>query len=68
MDALLVIELDGGQHMDREERDALRSQYLRSLGYKVLRFWNNEVLTNMEGVLHRIHMELIDTPTRPPSP
>ncbi len=49
----LVIEADGGQHADNtkdEERDA----WLTSEGFKVLRFWNNEVLTNMEGVLEVI--------------
>lgn len=45
MEAMLIIEVDGGQHMEREPQDVLRSQYLNSLGYKVLRFWNNEVLT-----------------------
>ena len=60
MEAMLIIEVDGGQHMDRRKQDVLRSQYLNSLGYKVLRFWNNEVLTDMDGVLQRIHMELTD--------
>ncbi len=60
MEAMLIIEVDGGQHMDRQAQDGLRSRYLNSLGYKVLRFWNNEVLADMEGVLQRIHVELVD--------
>ena len=58
LEARLIVEVDGGQHMDRAQQDVLRSQYLIGLGYKVLRFWNNEVLTDMEGVLQQIYMEL----------
>ena len=46
----LVIELDGGQHLDQQEYDLQRSEYLRSKGYHVLRFWNNDVLDDLEGV------------------
>jgi very-short-patch-repair endonuclease len=46
----LVIELDGGQHADNAA-DARRTAYLESEGYRVLRFWNNEVTKNLEGVL-----------------
>ncbi len=45
----LIIELDGGQHADQEEADKIRDQWLKSQGFQVLRFWNNEVLTNLEG-------------------
>jgi very-short-patch-repair endonuclease len=53
---LLVIEIDGGQHNEEtmKERDAERTITLEETGYQVLRFWNNEVLTNLEGVLQRI--------------
>src|SRR5437588_12538507 len=47
---LLVIEVDGGQHSE-SKRDVRRDAYLTSEGYRVLRFWNNDVLTNHEGVL-----------------
>ncbi len=55
----LVIELDGSQHLDRERRDEARSSYLRSRGYRVLRFWNDDVLNNIEGVIAEIEKELI---------
>lgn len=50
----LVIELDGGQHAQTQDYDAQRSAYLRAQGFHVLRFWNDEVLTNTEAVLERI--------------
>jgi len=49
--AKLVIEVDGSQHAVEQERDAERTRFLNGEGYKVLRFWNNEVLGNLEGVL-----------------
>jgi len=49
----LVIELDGGQH-NENERDAVRDRWLADHRYRVLRFWNNEVLSNMDGVLEVI--------------
>jgi len=49
----LIIELDGGQHFD-SERDAKRDDFLKANGYRILRFWNNEVLRNIEGVLEVI--------------
>jgi very-short-patch-repair endonuclease len=50
----IVIEIDGGQHVDNIEYDAWRTNFLQSRGYKVLRIWNDEVLTNIEGVLEAI--------------
>ncbi len=52
----LIIELDGGQHNEPQniEDDRLRTEYLESKGYKVLRFWNNEVWDNIEGVCEEI--------------
>ena len=55
----LVIEVDGGQHS--EERDAARTAIIEAEGYRVLRFWNNEVLTNMDGVLEVIGAALQGT-------
>ncbi len=50
----LVIEVDGGQHALQAERDSRRSQFLRNQGYQVMRFWNNEVMENADGVLQAI--------------
>ena len=47
----LIIELDGNQHLEQEEYDQDRTKYLESQGYKVIRFWNNEVMNNIEGVI-----------------
>ncbi len=47
----LVVELDGGQHQEQVAYDDQRSEFLRSHGWRVLRFWNNEVLKNLDGVL-----------------
>src|SRR6185503_6238121 len=52
-EARLIVELDGGQHADNP-RDTRRDRYFSDQGYRVLRFWNNDVLKNMEGVLTRI--------------
>lgn len=58
MEAKLVIELDGGQHGDQTAYDGVRTDFLRSQGYRVLRFWNNELLENKQGVLTAIVNEL----------
>jgi very-short-patch-repair endonuclease len=50
-DAMIVIELDGGQHAENEEYDEQRDFCLRRNGFTVLRFWNSEVFENIEGVL-----------------
>ena len=50
----LVIEVDGGQHSDDAARDAARTDWRNARGCKVLRFWNNEVLSNLSGVLTEI--------------
>jgi very-short-patch-repair endonuclease len=47
---LIVIEVDGGQHSE-SARDEVRDRYLRTQGYRVIRFWNNDVLSNIDGVL-----------------
>ena len=53
-----IIELDGGQHLDNK-KDKLRDRWLKEQGYKVLRFWDNEVLTNVEGVLEVIREKIL---------
>src|SRR5581483_5336819 len=50
----LVIEVDGGQHDVRREQDAIRTAWLETQGYRVLRFCNNDVLGNISGVLEEI--------------
>src|SRR4026208_1797060 len=46
----LIIELDGSQHLDQAEYDSERTTYLESKGYRVLRFWNNDVMKDIETV------------------
>jgi adenine-specific DNA-methyltransferase len=50
----LIVELDGGQHANAAPYDERRTRFIESQGYRVLRFWNNEVLTNSAGVLQVI--------------
>lgn len=50
----LVVELDGGQHQDRARHDEARDARLKSEGYTVLRYWNNEVMGNLESVLEDV--------------
>jgi very-short-patch-repair endonuclease len=64
--ARLVIELDGGQHDRQQASDALRTQRIEAAGYRVLRFWNHDVIGNLEGVLSEIQSALPPTPD--PSP
>jgi len=54
----LIIELDGSQHLDNVESDKERTEYFESLGIRVIRFWNNEVNTNINGVMMKIEEEL----------
>jgi very-short-patch-repair endonuclease len=58
--ARLVIELDGGQHNEEENeaQDALRTRCLQTMGYRVLRFWNSDVLTELDSVMETIFNEL----------
>jgi len=64
--ARLVIELDGSQHHDMQEYDAERTSYLQALGYRVIRFWNHEVMVNLDGVLAMIMEAINATPSQPP--
>jgi very-short-patch-repair endonuclease len=52
--AKLIVELDGGQHATAADRDADRTRFLEGEGFRVIRFWNNDVLSNTEGVLECI--------------
>ncbi|SIQ19038.1 endonuclease domain-containing protein [Aquipseudomonas alcaligenes] len=62
LECFLVIELDGGQHMEQVDGDRERDKYLRERGYRVLRFWNHQVLGEMEAVLERIRLEVAASP------
>jgi very-short-patch-repair endonuclease len=62
--ARLVIEVDGGQHAENAA-DAVRTKFIEAKGYRVLRFWNNDVLGNVEGVLEVIQSAITSLPTPP---
>jgi very-short-patch-repair endonuclease len=62
----IVIEIDGGQHAEQSKYDVRRTQFLESESYRVLRFWNNEVLNNIDGVLEVIQSAVLTTPTPTP--
>ena len=69
VERMLVIELDGSQHQTQEAYDVDRSRYLNQQGWQVVRFWNNEVLENLDGVLEVIVKELQSaSPRHIPSP
>ena len=63
----LVIEIDGGQHATNVDYDQRRTRFLEAQGYHVIRFWNAEVLDNIEGVLAVIGKALDDMPSPSPS-
>ena len=58
----LIIELDGGQHAEQKSYDARRDSWLRSQGYEVLRFWDHDVLKNIEGIKEAIFRALNEPP------
>jgi very-short-patch-repair endonuclease len=60
----VIIEVDGGQHSERPERDQGRDEWFKNKGFSILRFWNNDVLSQTEEVLEAIVKEC----TRSPSP
>src|SRR5689334_5799100 len=67
-EARLIIELDGGQHATRITEDANRTKVLDAMGYLVLRFWNNDVLQNIDGVLEELLNTLEQHRSEPPHP
>ncbi|QBQ56625.1 endonuclease domain-containing protein [Nitrosococcus wardiae] len=70
LEAQLVIEVDGGQHSEQQDYDQWRTEWLTQRGFRVLRFWNHEVLSSTEAVITAIWYALHgDTlPPSPPSP
>jgi very-short-patch-repair endonuclease len=63
--AHLVVEVDGSQHQTDISRDEERSAWLRARGFRVLRFWNNDVLQQTDSVLEKVRLTLIEGPTLP---
>ncbi len=63
--ARLIVELDGGQHADHDLQDVKRTADLEAFGYLVLRFWNNDVLKNIDGVVELIVATAIQEPPHP---
>ena len=66
----LAVEVDGGQHAANAARDRARTRWLETRGIRVVRFWNNEVLENLDGVCTRL-LEMLrhgNTPSPRPSP
>jgi very-short-patch-repair endonuclease len=64
----LIIEVDGGQHAQQANYDTDRDAWLRNQGFVILRFWNNDVLKNIDGVMEVIAKNLQSTPYLNPSP
>ena len=60
----VIIECDGGQHLEQKEKDEKRDQWFSSQGYRVLRFWDNQILQSLKIVLEEIHKACM----RPPHP
>lgn len=61
----LVIELDGSQHARLTDADARRTAYLGQHGFRVLRFWNPDVLSNVEAVVDAIRADILEKPPHP---
>ena len=66
LEARLIVELDGGQHAEKVDADRRRTDVLGSEGFSVVRFWNNDVLTQTDAVLTAV-LQALDA-ARPPSP
>ena len=56
--AKLIVELDGGQHTEKQGYDQKRTAYLETKGFRVVRYWNNDVLINIDGVLEALTLTL----------
>ncbi|MBI2312609.1 MAG: endonuclease domain-containing protein [Betaproteobacteria bacterium] len=70
LEAKLVVEVDGGQHADQAKYDEVRDGWLKAQGFRVLRFWNNDVLNNCDEVVEVIYSNLTAAhphPDLPPS-
>ena len=65
--AKLIVEVDGSQHVDQQDRDTERTDFLNARGYRVLRFWNNDILNNIENVMAAILQAIPDKQIKPVS-
>ena len=65
--AKLVIEIDGADHALKVERDLARTKFIEARGYRVIRFWNSDVMGSIEGVVAEIERVLADRPSPSPS-
>ena len=68
LEARLIVEADGGQHLEQVEDDLKRSVFLESLGYNPIRFWNHEIPGDIQTVLEQVHGYLIEAPSPQPTP
>ena len=64
----LIVELDGGHHVDQQDRDERRTQWLESRGFRVQRYWNDDVLLRLNSVLDAIWLSLQERTPDSPSP
>jgi very-short-patch-repair endonuclease len=64
----IIVELDGGQHAEQKDYDSKRDAWLCDHGFTVLRFWNHDVLQNIESVAEKIYQTVKSTPFLSPSP
>jgi adenine-specific DNA-methyltransferase len=64
----LIVEVDGGQHVEQQKQDLVRTRFLEEQGFRVVRFWNHEVLIETEAVLEKIRWELKSRPHPHPDP
>jgi very-short-patch-repair endonuclease len=60
LEARLIVEADGSQHLQQEEYDCERTLFLESMGYKVVRFWNHDILRDIDTVLEQLRCCLIE--------
>jgi very-short-patch-repair endonuclease len=67
LEAMLAVEVDGGQYSEKQEGDVVRTKNLTAAGFKVLRFWNNDVLRDIEAVKESIWLALQERCTPSPS-
>ena len=65
--AKLIVEVDGSQHVDQQDRDTERTDFLDARRYRVLRFWNNDILNNIENVMAAILQAIPDKQIKPVS-
>lgn len=62
LEKMIIAEVDGGHHAEDEQReyDQERTMYLEAQGYKVVRFWNNDIFSSIDGVLERLYFEIFE--------